>query len=72
VPKLQSHPLQSLLILTSSEVSQAWEFLSQVEDLDPSLVSPPPNLQHLTWLEWRMLHQLLHWEMFLRDNSPLQ
>lgn len=72
MPKLQSHPLQSLLILTSSEVSQAWEFLSQVEDLDPSLVSPPSNLQHLSWLEWRMLHQLLRWELFLKENSPLQ
>jgi hypothetical protein len=54
------------LQLTSQELSQAWEYLSNEERY------PPENLQHLTQEEWYLLACLLNREMLMKEYHPLQ
>ena len=63
--------------LSPDEVSQAWEFLANLQpptflNPEPEWPEPPPHLQHLTESDWFLLDNLLAREMKLRQSSPLQ
>jgi hypothetical protein len=52
--------------LSPEQVSQAFLYLTK------ELPSLPPDLKHLSQLEWANLHYALSHVMWQKENSPLQ
>lgn len=62
--------------LSPEEVSQAWEFLVSLPELNPlnpeqNLPPPPDNLAQLTDSDWFLLSNLLAREELLKSSSPV-
>lgn len=63
--------------LSPELVSQAWEFLSNLQpptflNPEPEWPDPPESLRHLSDADWYLLDNLLARELKLKASSPLQ
>ena len=63
--------------LSPEQVSQAWEFLANLQpptflNPEPEFPEPPPHLSHLSDADWYLLDNLLARELKLKEQSPLQ